>query len=238
MIVLYGGGPGFGLPEVSPYVTKAEVQLKMSGLPFRKEFGLPRDSPKGQVPFIDDDGQRIGDSTFIRDHIERKYGVDLDAGLSEEARAQAWAIERMVENHYVWTNSHARWIIPANFEKGPARWFDAAPAADRARLRAEAQADVAAKLRAVGIGRHSHAEIVALAARSLAALSALLGAKPFLMGAAPTGTDAIAFAGLAGALTPFFESPQRREAEKFPTLVAYAARMMTRFYPAHPWPAA
>ena len=28
MIVLYGGGAGFGLPEVSPYVTKAEVLIK------------------------------------------------------------------------------------------------------------------------------------------------------------------------------------------------------------------
>ena len=36
MIVLYGGGAGFGLPEVSPYVTKAEVLIKMAGLPYRK----------------------------------------------------------------------------------------------------------------------------------------------------------------------------------------------------------
>jgi len=235
MIVLYGGGAGFGLPEVSPYVTKTEVQLKMAGLAYRKEFGSPKDSPKGQVPFIDDAGERIADSTFIRAHLERKYGVDLDAGLGALERAQAWAIERMLENHYAWTNTHARWIIPANFEKGPARWFDAAPAADRAKLKAEIQAGIAANLRAVGIGRHADDEIVALAARSLEALAALLGAKPFLFGDEPVGVDAIAFATLAAALTPFFESPQRRKAESFPTLVAYAARMMRRYYPEHAW---
>src|SRR6202000_3368828 len=81
MIILSGGGPNFGLPEISPYVTKTEVQLKMAGLAYRKERATPTDSPKGQVPFIDDDGERIADSTFIRAHIERKYGVDLDAGL-------------------------------------------------------------------------------------------------------------------------------------------------------------
>ena len=31
MIILYGAGPGFGLPEISPYVTKTEVQLQLAG---------------------------------------------------------------------------------------------------------------------------------------------------------------------------------------------------------------
>ena len=37
MITLFGFGAGFGLPEISPYVTKTEVQLKMAGLAYRKE---------------------------------------------------------------------------------------------------------------------------------------------------------------------------------------------------------
>ena len=40
MIILYGFGEGFGLPEISPFVTKTEVQLKMVGLPYRKVFAL------------------------------------------------------------------------------------------------------------------------------------------------------------------------------------------------------
>lgn len=45
MIILYGFGEGFGLPEVSPFVTKTEVQLKMAGLAYRKVFALPDSSP-------------------------------------------------------------------------------------------------------------------------------------------------------------------------------------------------
>src|SRR5580693_7749480 len=115
MITLYGFGPGFGLPENSPYVTKTEVQLQLAGLAHRKALATPPDSPKGQLPFIDDDGERIADSTFIRAHIERKYGFDFDAGLNETERAQAWAIERMIENHFNWTSGYARWILPDNF---------------------------------------------------------------------------------------------------------------------------
>ena len=47
MIVLYGGGPNFGLPEVSPYVTKTEVQLKMAGLAYRKERATPKRLAQG-----------------------------------------------------------------------------------------------------------------------------------------------------------------------------------------------
>ena len=36
MITLYGFGAGFGLPEISPFVTKTEVQLKMAGIAYRK----------------------------------------------------------------------------------------------------------------------------------------------------------------------------------------------------------
>ena len=88
MITLYGFGAGFGLPEISPFVTKTEVQLKMAGLAYRKERAMPPASPKGQLPFIEDEGEKVADSTFIRAHIEGKYGFDFDAGLAREARAQ------------------------------------------------------------------------------------------------------------------------------------------------------
>ena len=47
MITLYGFGPGFGLPEISPFVTKTEVQLKMAGLAYRKEKAMPPSLSQG-----------------------------------------------------------------------------------------------------------------------------------------------------------------------------------------------
>ncbi|WP_433932128.1 glutathione S-transferase family protein [Sorangium cellulosum] len=237
MITLYGLGPMFGLPEASPFVTKTEVQLKLLGLPYRKERGRPEQSPKGQVPFIDDDGARVADSHFIREHLERKHGKDLDAGLDARQRAEAWAIERMLENHFSAATRHARWLIPENFAKGPAHFVDGAPEELRPKLREELLARVRESFRAVGVGRHSDEEVVELGVRSLEALSVLLGDKPYLFGARPAGVDATAFAMLAGILTPFFEAPLRRRAEGFANLVAYAARGMREFYPEHPWEA-
>ena len=84
MITLFGFGPAFGLPDPSPFVMKTEVQLKMAGLPYRRERAAPPAAPKGKIPFIDDGGVHIGDSTSIRAHIENTYDIDLDHGLSTE----------------------------------------------------------------------------------------------------------------------------------------------------------
>lgn len=50
MIALYTFGPGFGLPDPSPFVMKAEVLLKMAKLPYRTDTTGFAKAPKGQAP--------------------------------------------------------------------------------------------------------------------------------------------------------------------------------------------
>ena len=235
MITLYGFGAGFGLPEISPFVTKTEVQLKMAGLACRKERAMPPASPKGQLPFIEDAGEKIADSTFIRAHIERKYGFDFDAGLDREVRARAWAFERMIEHHVYWALVGARWVDADNFAKGPSHFFDGAPSDKREQLRENAQFRVAENYLLSGLGRHAPDDDVELALRSILALSVQLGSKPYLMGEKPCGADATAFGALGGILTPFFSSKLREEVETFDNLTAYVDRMMRQYYPDFAW---
>lgn len=230
MIILYGAGEGMGLPEISPYATKTEVQLKMAGLAYEKRVGRREDSPKGQLPYIDVAGGRVADSTFIRAYLERAFCIDFDEGLAPEQRATAWAVERMVENHFGWLSAHSRWLDPVNFAKGPARFFDGAPAGVAEAVQAEVRARVQG-----AVGRHNELEMVALGVRSLAAVAAILGDKPFLFGGRPCGADATVFAMLAGVLTPHFDSELKRRAEGFGTLLAYVDRLMARFYPEFEW---
>lgn len=235
MITLYAFGPMWGLPDPSPFVIKTETQLKMAGLDYRADRGDRDKAPKGKLPYIEDDGEVIADSVYIRDHLQRKHGVDLDAGLSPSQRAQAWAIERMLEDHVYWAIVSARWGDDANFAKGPADFFKGAPQG----VMEGARGQVLANLQGQGFGRHDPATVGDLARRSFAALSELLGDKPFLFGDTPTGTDASAFASLTAALATQFESDVRKAAESFPNLIAYRDRMMARFHPdfATPQPA-
>jgi glutathione S-transferase len=227
MITLYGFGPGFALPDVSPFVMKAELQLKMAQVPYRLERASPREAPKGKLPFIRDGEGVIGDSSFIRRHIESSRGIDLEAGLGPAERAMGWAIERMLEDHLYWAILHLRWADDTNFAKGPSQFFAGLPDA----VRDERRAQFVARIQTHGLGRHDAAEVAELGDRSLASLSALLGDRPYLFGPLPTAVDATAFAMAASAQTPFFDGTLTRRACLYANLVAYVERMRERYYP-------
>ncbi len=226
MLTFYGFGPAFGLPDPSPFVMKSEVQLKMAGVACRFERASPPTAPKGKIPFIQMGAHRVGDSTFIREYIEKHHHFDFDHELCTVERSLAWAMERMLEDHLYFTLLHMRWMDDENFAKGPIHFFDGAPDG----VAAAARERVRANLHAHGIGRHSDAEIAELGGKSLMALSAFLGDKPYLMGETPCGADATVFGMVAGVLTPFFSGELRRRAESHSNLIAYRDRMMARYY--------
>jgi glutathione S-transferase len=231
MITLYGFGPAFGLPDPSPFVTKAEVLLKMSGLAFRVDTGGFNKAPKGKLPYIDDDGTKIPDSTFIRWYLEKRRGIDFDPGLSPEQRAIAWAFEKMAEDNLYWVGMDARWNDDENFAKGPKKFFDRAPAFIRPFIIPVIRRKVRKSMAAQGIGRHSRTEIAELGTRSIDAMADYLGQKPYFMGSEPTGVDATIFAFAVAALCPVFETPMRTAAEKHDNLKRYVGRMTARYYP-------
>src|SRR3979409_853611 len=127
MITLYNFGPAFGLPDPSPFVMKAETLLKMAKLPYRADSTGFAKAPKGKIPYLEDDGFLVPDSTFIRWHIEKKYRIDFDEGLDAGQRATAWAFEKMAEDLLYWVGVNDRWMDDANFRKGPIMFFQKVP---------------------------------------------------------------------------------------------------------------
>ena len=232
LITPYTIGPPFGLTDPNPFVTKAEVLLKMAGMPYRTDSSMAafRKAPKGKLPYLDDNGAIVADSTFIRWHIEKKYGIDFDAAYDGRERATAWAVEKMLEDHTYWAVVFERWLMDENFERGPRRFFDQAPAPIRPLIVAMVRRKVRRNLHAQGFGRHTPEGIPALGIRSIEAVANIPGDRPYLLVDAPCGADATAFAFVAGVLCPVFESPVRRAAETRANLVAYRDRLMQCFY--------
>ncbi len=231
MITLYTFGPNFGLPDPSPFVMKAEVLLKMAGLPYRTDTTGFKKAPKGKLPYIDDDGTIICDSTFIRFHLEEKYQIDFDDGLSPAERGVAWAFEKMFEDNLYWVMVYERWFDNANFDAGPRKFFGAVPAPLRPFVVTMVRRQIRRNLWGHGLGRHSEEEVTQLAERAIASLADYLGDKAYLMGARVCGADATVFAFVAGFLSRTFKTPIRTAVERRPNLVAYSDRMLRQYYP-------
>ena len=162
-------------------------------------------------------------SAFIS---RRNTEEDFDAHLTDEQKAIGWCVEKMCEEHLYWIIARTRWMDDANFERGPARFFDRVPAIVRPLVKKFIRRKIAKSLWAQGMGRHSAAEIDALGMRDIEALSTLIGDKPYLFGDKPCGADATVFAFAASALSPMAELAIRDAALAKPNLVAYRDRMM------------
>ena len=230
MITLYTFGPAFGLPDPSPFVIKAWVLLEMSGLPYRTDTRGFRKAPKGKLPYIDDGGTIVADSSFIRMHLEERHGIDFDKELSPAERGVAWAFEKLCEDNLYWAVVYERWMNEANFDKGPRQFFKIAPAPIRPLAIAWVKRGLRRTLHGQGLGRHSKAEIERLSIRGIAAIADQLGDKPYLMGAAACGADATTFAWVTSVLCPHFDSALRRAADRRPNLVAYRDRGLQQWF--------
>ena len=231
MIVLHTFGPFMGTPDASPFVMKAMLLLKHAGLPYTEKSGTPFGAPHGLLPYIDDDGRRVADSTMIRAHIEKKYGFDFDAGLDASQKATAWTIERMCEDHLYFAILRARWLDREVFDAGIARLFAQIPAPVRPLVKAVIRKSNEKRLKGHGLGRLTEEQIQWFAMRDLDALAQSLGDKPYLMGDAPCGVDATAFGMLTALLVPDLAIPLRAVARQHANLVAYQKRVAAKYFP-------
>src|SRR5262249_40321455 len=82
-----------------------------------------------------------------------------------------------------------------------------------------------------GILRHSDQEIPESGLRDWLAVLTVMCDDPFFLGDEPTGVDAIVFGALAASILTPIESPIRDFLRSQPTVVAYADRMLARFFP-------
>ena len=215
-----------GTPNPGPFCVKLETALRLAGVPYETcHVTRPDQGPKGKIPYVEIDGERIGDSTLILERLKETRGVDLDAHLSPRERAQSLALQRMLEEHLYFILVYSRWIEPTNWEKIRKLFFGNMPLPLRLIVPRMAHKGTAEKLYGQGIGRHTRDEIYAFGARDLDALSEVLGDKPFVFGDKPSLADATAFAFVVSIIGPDFDSPLKAHAMSLPNLVAYAERM-------------
>lgn len=231
MIRLHQFAPAFGLPNASPFCMKVETYLRMAGLPFEAvNDGNIMKAPKGKLPYIDDEGIVVADSSFIIEHLKQRHGDPLDAALSPLQRAQATALQRLLEENLYWAVVYTRWVQPAGWAMTGPAFFGGLPPPLRWLVPPLARRGMRASLRGHGMGRHNAQEVMAIGCRDITAVADWLGPQPYMLGDAPTSVDATAYAFLANVLWAPVQSPLQEHAASRPTLAAYCQRMKARYY--------
>jgi glutathione S-transferase len=212
--------------NVSPFGLKLEAWLRLADIPYTVEpsMDLGR-APKGKLPYVRDEGRLIGDTTLIIDHLKASRGIDPDAGLTPRDRAEALALQRLLEEHFYFALVYSRWIDEDGWATLAPAFFGRFPFPASRLAAGHFRRRVQRMLNLQGMGRHRPGEIYAMARDDLAALADFLGERPFLMGEQLTTVDAVAYAFLANVLYVPFETELKRITQDFPTLVTYCEAM-------------
>src|SRR5207302_1677736 len=96
----------------NPFGLKVFAFLRLCDLAFAHEHIFDaKAAPRGQLPYIVDDGETIGDSDSIIAHLVAKYRLTIDAGLSAGQREIDHLVRRMLDGFY-WVMSYSRWRDP------------------------------------------------------------------------------------------------------------------------------
>ncbi len=238
MIRLYQFNRAFGLPNPGPFCMKVEAYLRMAKLPYEAvcDTGNLRKAPKGKLPYIEDQGRLIGDSSFILDYLKATYGDTLDEGLSTEQRAVAHAMQRMIGEHLYWAMLYSRWIDPEAWPYYREVLFKGVPGPLRLLVSSMVRRKLRRQLHGHGMGRHTREEIYALGKADIDALAAFLGDKPYFMGDKPSSLDSTAYAFLAMLAHAPVDSPLKQSVLSHPQLLIYCERIRAAYYPDFPAP--
>src|SRR5713226_443576 len=98
MITLFSYPELFGVADNNPYGLKVFAFLKLSKLAFRHEHIFDaKSAPRGQLPYIVDDVEHIGDSEAIIAHLIGKYHLTINGALTASQRTMDRLITRMLD---------------------------------------------------------------------------------------------------------------------------------------------
>ena len=224
--------PGaWGLPSISPFCLKLDAYLRIVNIPFQTVVdATPFKGPKGKLPWIEHDGKKIGDSGFIIEYLESRFGCNPSAGLSAADRAVARSMRRLIEENLYWTMVYDRWMVENNWRSFRNVVLGKVPTPIRQVIAPLARRGVRRQLEGHGMGVHSQDEIHAIGRKDLGAIADFLGDKPFVMGGTATEIDAIAYGFLANIVNVPIASPIKDEALKRANLAAFIERIQHRYF--------
>ncbi len=189
MITLYSYPELFGVADNNGYGLKVFTFLRLNGMPFKHEHVFDASAaPRGQLPYIVDDGETIGDSDTIIAHVIAKNRLKIDAALTAGQRDMSLLITRMLDDLY-WVMSYSRWKDERFWPTFRDALLREHPSLTEAGLR-KAQEFNFQRYHFQGIGRYAPDAAYARGLADLKVLADIIPANGYVHGETPTSIDA------------------------------------------------
>jgi glutathione S-transferase len=226
MITLYSYPELFGVADNNGYGLKVYAFLRLTGVPFTHEhlFDASR-APRGQLPYIVDDGETIGDSDAIIAHLTSKYRLTIDEGLTAAQRDTDVLITRLLDDLY-WVMSYSRWKDERNFPAFSAALRREHPLLTEEGIR-KAQEFNFQRYHFQGIGRYAPEAAYARGLADLRVLANLIPASGYVHGPKPTSIDAGIYGFIANILFYDIETPLKAFVSSHAGLVRHCQAIHT-----------
>ncbi|MBO0734546.1 MAG: glutathione S-transferase family protein [Methylocapsa sp.] len=230
MLTLYSYPGLFGLPDNNGYGLKVFAFLRLCNLPFRHEHLFDASAaPRGQLPYITDDGETTGDSDTIIAFLTRKYHLSLDAGLTAAQLDTSHLITRMLDNLY-WVMSYSRWKDERYWPKFRAALLSQHPRLDEAGL-VKAREFNLQRYYFQGIGRYGPGDAFTRGLADLQVLANLLPADGYLHGSKPASIDAGIYGFIANIYFYDIDTPLKQFVAAHQNLVHHCEAIHAQVFP-------
>ncbi|MGA7788287.1 MAG: glutathione S-transferase family protein [Xanthobacteraceae bacterium] len=196
MLTLYSYPELFGVADNNGYGLKVFAFLRLAGVPFTQEHIFDAAAaPRGQLPYIVDGGETVGDSDTIIAHLIAKYRLTIDAGLTQAQRDLNVPVARMLDDLY-WVMSYSRWKDENYWPAFAAALVRQHPTINEPGL-LKAKEFNATRYYYQGIGRFTPDAAYARGLADLQVLAHALPAQGYCHGAKPTSIDAAIYGFIA-----------------------------------------
>ena len=220
MLTLYSYPTLYGVADNNGYGLKVCAFLRLAKLPFTHEHIFDASqAPRGQLPYIVDDGVTIGNSDSIIAHLIAKYRLSIDAQLGERERDLNLLIVRMLDDLY-WVMSYSRWKDERYWPSFRAAMMREHPGLTEQGLHKAREFNFQ-RYHYQGIGRYAPEAAYARGLADLAVLARRVPAAGYVHGAAPTSIDAAIYGFIANIYFYDIDTPLKRFVVAQPNLVRH-----------------
>jgi glutathione S-transferase len=224
MITLYSYPELFGVADNNGYGLKVFAFMRLAGVPFKHEHIFDASAaPRGQLPYIVDDGETVGDSESIITHLIGKHRLTIDAGLSPARRDTNVLVARMLDDLY-WVMSYSRWKDDRFWPAFRDRLMKEHPSVTEVGL-LKAREFNFQRYHFQGIGRYDPDAAYARGLADLGVLGNMVPAAGYVHGPKPTSIDAGIYGFIANIYFYDIDTPLKKSVSAQPNLVRHCTEI-------------